>query len=147
MDDSSSNNMDWPLPKFNFLVSFEGVECAFQEASGLGAESKPIHYSEGGGSTVRHLDRKNSSNVTMKKGVIAKDNAFWDWFSEIKMNTIKPKTITIKLLDHSGNPTLTWILNNAFPIKVESAGLNSDSNEVAIERIEIAYEWLTMANG
>ena len=71
----------------------------------------------------------------------------WDWFNEIKMNTIKRKPITISLLDESGAPTMVWTLANAFPAQISGTDLNAEGNEVAIEKIEIQHEGLTVANG
>ena len=44
----------------------------------------------------------------MKKGVFKSDNKFWDWFSQIKMNTVKRVPVTISLLDETGAPTMVW---------------------------------------
>lgn len=87
-----------------------------------------------------------NNKVIMKKGVFAKDNAFWDWFVKIKMNTIERQNVVIKLLDDGGNPTLTWTLLNAWPSKISSIDLKSDGSEVAIESIEIIHEGLTIIN-
>ena len=86
-------------------------------------------------------------NVTMKRGVFVNDNKFWDWHAEIKMNTIKRRTVLIKLLDESGEVTMQWQLNNAWPTKISSTDLKSDGNEVAIDTIEIAHEELVITNG
>jgi len=85
--------------------------------------------------------------VTMKKGVFTKDNAFYDWFAKIKMNTIERQNVVIKLLDESGNLTMTWTLLNAWPSKISSTDLNSEANEIAIESLEITHEGLTISNG
>ena len=85
-------------------------------------------------------------NVTMKKGVFKADNSFWDWYNKIKMNTIERQTVTIKLLDEGGSPTMVWTLNNAFPTKITSTDLKSDGNEAAIESIELVFETMTIAN-
>ena len=89
---------------------------------------------------------QKSGNVTMKKGVFKSDNKFWDWFSTIKMNTIKRVPVTISLLDETGAPTMVWTLENAWPTKITGTDLKSDGNEVAIETIEIAHEGITIAN-
>ena len=89
---------------------------------------------------------KKSGNVTMKKGIFKSDNKFWDWFSQIKMNTIKRVPVTISLLDEGGAPTMVWTLANAWPTKVTGTDLKSDGSEVAVESIEIAHEGLTIAN-
>ena len=87
-----------------------------------------------------------SGNVTLKKGIFAKDNKFWDWFSQINLNTIKRETVTIQLLDEGGNATMVWTLTNAWPTKVTGTDLKAEASEVAVETLEIAHEKLTIAN-
>ena len=48
----------------------------------------------------------------MKKGVFKPDDKFWDWFNQIKMNTIERVPVTISLLDESGSATMVWTLSN-----------------------------------
>ena len=79
-------------------------------------------------------------NVTLKKGVFVNDITFWNWHAEIKANTIKRRTVIIKLLDEDGKVTMQWKLDNAWPTKITSTDLKSDGNEVAIDTIEIAHE-------
>lgn len=151
-NDGSAQNNIWPLPKFYFQVDFgnEIGSVSFQEISGLDTESQIIEYRHGDSkvfSPIKMPGLVKTGNVTMKKGVFLKDNNFWDWYSEIKMNTIKRQTVTIKLLDEKGNPTMTWTLANAWPTKITGTDLKSDENEAAIETLEIAHEGLTIANG
>ena len=139
----------WPLPKFYFQVKLGDTEVAFQEVSGLDIEAQIIEYRHGNSkefSTIKMPGIKKSGNVTLKKGVFVKDNAFWDWFSQISMNTIERKTVVISLLDEGGNPTMVWTLNNAWPTKITGTDMKSDGNEVAVETIEVAHEGLTIAN-
>jgi phage tail-like protein len=89
---------------------------------------------------------KKYGNVTLKKGVFKSDNKFWDWFNQIKMNTIKRVPVTISLLDEAGKPTMVWTLTNAWPTKITGTDLKAEGNEVAVETIEIAHEGLTIAN-
>ena len=83
----------------------------------------------------------------MKRGVFVNDNAFWNWRNQIAMNTIKPRTISIRLLDENGKTTMEWQLNNAWPIKITKTYLKSDGNEVAVDTLEIAHEQLVVTNG
>ncbi len=148
-DGSAQSTSVWPLPKFHFQVEWDSEQVSFQEVSGLDIEAQVIEYRHGDSpdfSTIKMPGIKKSGNVTMKKGVFKSDNKFWDWFNEIKMNTIKRKTVTIKLLDESGAPTMTWTLANAWPAKITGTDLKSDGNEVAVETIEIAHEGITIAN-
>ncbi|ERJ59863.1 conserved hypothetical phage tail region protein [Sphingobacterium nematocida] len=139
----------WPLPKFYFQVKLGDTEVAFQEVSGLDIEAQIIEYRHGNSpefSTIKMPGIKKVGNVTLKKGVFVKDNAFWDWFNQIKMNTIERKTVTISLLDESGAPTMVWTLNNAWPTKITGTDMKSDGNEVAVETIEVAHEGLKIEN-
>jgi phage tail-like protein len=62
------------------------------------------------------------------------------------LNTIKRKTIVISLLDEKNAPTMVWTLKNAWPSKVTGTDLKSTGNEVAIEKIEIQHEGITVEN-
>src|SRR5215469_13578099 len=96
-DGSAQSSTVWPLPKFYFKVDIgDQKDVPFQEISGLDTETQPIEYRAG--------------NVTLKKGVFAKDNKFWDWYNQIKLNTIKRVPVTIQLCDEGGNPTMVWTL-------------------------------------
>lgn len=87
---------------------------------------------------------KKYGQVTLKKGVFANDNSFWDWYNKIKMNTIERQNVVVKLLGEGGEPVMIWTLTNAWAVKVTASDLKSDGNEVAVERIEIAHEGLTV---
>ena len=149
-DDGSAQSTNvWPISKFYFQVKWDSEVMSFQEVSGLDIESQPIEYRSGDSpvfSTINMPGIKKSGNVTMKKGVYKSDNKFWDWFNQIKMNTIKRVPVTISLLDEAGDPTMVWTLANAWPTKITGTDLKSDGNEVAIESIEISHEGVEIAN-
>lgn len=56
------------------------------------------------------------------------------------------RAVTISLLDESGAPNVFRTLANAWPTKITATHLKSDSNEVAIETIEMTHEDLTISN-
>jgi phage tail-like protein len=140
---------NWPLPKFYFSVQFgDGTDVKFQEVSGLESEAEGIEYRHGNGpvfSPIKMPDLGRVGNVTLRKGIFARNSKFWEWYNEIKMNTIKRRSVVINLLNESGVPRMVWTLNNAWPTKITSPELRSDGNEVAVESIELAYETLTIA--
>ena len=150
-DDGSSQSASvWPMPKFYFQVKWDSQVMSFQEVSGLDIQSEEIKYRHGDSpefSVIKMPGMKKFGNITMKKGVFKGDNKFWDWFKDIKMNTIKRLPVTISLLDEGGNATMVWTLTNAWPTKITGTDLKSEGNEVAIETIEIVHEGLTIANG
>lgn len=148
-DGSVQSKTVWPMPKFHFSVKWGDQTMSFQEVSGLDTETQIIEYRHGDNpvfSTIKMPGIAKFGNVTMKKGVFVNDNKFWDWYNQIKMNTIARIAITISLLDESGKPTMVWTLKNAWPTKITGTDMKSDGNEVAVETIEIAHEGLTIAN-
>ncbi|GLQ87816.1 phage tail protein [Dyella flagellata] len=148
-DGSQQSSSVWPMPKFYFQVKWDSTVMSFEEVSGLDIEAQPIEYRHGDSpvySTIKMPGLKKFSNITMKKGVFKADNKFWDWFNQIKMNTIKRVPVIISLLDESGKPTMVWTLANAWPTKITGTDLKAQGNEVAVETIEIAHEGLTIAN-
>ncbi|MCB1937299.1 MAG: phage tail protein [Nitrosomonas sp.] len=149
-DGSSQSATVWPMPKFYFQVKWDSQVMSFQEVNGLDIQSEEIKYRHGDSpefSVIKMPGMKKVGNITMKKGVFKGDNKFWDWFKQIKMNTIKRLPVTISLLDEGGNATMVWTLTNAWPTKITGTDLKSEGNEVAIESIEIVHEGLTIANG
>jgi phage tail-like protein len=151
-DKNNSEDTPWPMPKFRFEVDFgtELTKVAFQEVSGMDVENQIIEYRSTNSplfSTEKMPGITKYGNITMKRGgIFVNDNTFWDWHQEVVMNTIKRRTVVIKLLDESGAITMQWTLNNAWPTKITSTDLKSDGNEVAVDTIEIAHEQLIISN-
>jgi phage tail-like protein len=143
------DEIKWPLPKFYFSVQLgDDKDVTFQEVTGLQTENKVIEYRHGNSpnfSTIKMPGLNSVGNVTLKKGIFAKDAKFFAWFQEIKKReSFKRRVVVINLLDEGGNPKMTWTLNNAWPAKVTGTDLKSDGNDVAVESIEIAFETLVV---
>jgi phage tail-like protein len=133
---------------FRFVVEIPDLSPAtFQEISGLDTEAQTIEYRDKNGSdfsTIKMPGIRKYSNVTLKKGIFKADNNFWNWFNKIKMNTIEPQTITIKLLNEAATPTIIWTLKNALPLKLNGTDLKSKGDEVGVDTLEIVHEGLTI---
>jgi phage tail-like protein len=148
-DGSAQSTTVWPLPKFRFEVKLDSAVMQFQEVSGLDMEAQPLEYRHGDSpafSVNKMPGIKKFSDVTLKKGVLKSDSKFWDWFNQIKMNTVQRKAVTISMLDEAGAPAMVWTLTNAWPTKVSGTDLKSSGNEVAVETIVISHEGLTIAH-
>jgi phage tail-like protein len=139
----------WPLPKFYFTVALgDDKSVSFQEVDGLESETQVIEYRHGNNPSffpIKMPGLGRVGNVTLRKGIFVNDKKFWDWYAEIKMNTIKRRTVVISLLDQTAAPKMTWTLNNAWPTKITGTDLKSEGNEVAVETVEVAYETLVVA--
>lgn len=143
-----TENSIWPLPKFYFSVQIGGMTMSVQEVSGLDSETSPIEYRHGDSPSfypIKMPGLGKVGNVTLRKGIFVNDTGFWDWYNQIKLNTIARQTVVISLLDENGSPKMIWTLNNAWPTKITGTDLKSEGNEVAVESLEIAYETLVIA--
>ncbi|MBY5931628.1 phage tail protein [Tateyamaria omphalii] len=148
-DNSPASQTAWPLPAFEFRVTVAGEEVAFREVSGLEAETEVIEYRAGNSkvfSTIKMPGMIKSGDVTLRHGTFARQGAFWDWFSGIKMNTMKREDVTIALVDAGGEETMRWTLKNAFPTKVTGTDLKAEGNEIAVEIVELAHKGITNEN-
>jgi phage tail-like protein len=147
-DNGSAQGATWPLPKFYFNIDLgDGKKQGFSEITGLESEVKSIEYRHGDSKVfapIKMPGLRSVGNVTLKKGIFTKDSIFWTWFNQAQLNIIKRRTVIINLLDEKAAPKMTWTLTNAWPTKVKGTDLKSDSSEVAIEELEIAYETLTV---
>lgn len=87
----------WPLPKFYFSVDLGDLKnVAFQEVSGMDKEVQPLEYRHSNSklfSPIKMPGMVKFGNVTMKRGVFVKDNTFWDWMNETKMNVIPRREV------------------------------------------------------
>ncbi|WP_299763435.1 phage tail protein [uncultured Dokdonia sp.] len=140
---------EYPLVKFSFQVDWGGTQIGFQEVSGLDIEVEPIEYRQGASpdfTKIKMPGMTKFSNITLKRGSFKGDNEYFDWFNSIQLNTVERRTLTISLLAEDGAPAITWKVNKAFPIKVQSTDLKAEGNEVAVESIEIAHEGLVIEN-
>jgi phage tail-like protein len=142
----------WPMPKFRFEVDFgnELTGVAFQEVTGMDVNNQSIEYRSNNSplfSTIKMPGIKKIGHITLKRGVFVADNTFWNWHHEITMNTIKRKTVVIKLLDESNKITMQWTLTNAWLTKITGTDLNSIGNEVAVESMEIRHEGINISTG
>ncbi|MDB4582342.1 phage tail protein [Draconibacterium sp.] len=140
---------EYPLPAFHFQIDWGGSKLGFSEVSGLSIDQQVIEYRDGLSpefSTIKMPGIRKYGNITLKRGIIKKDNEFWDWLNTTKMNVIERRDLTIKLLDEEHNPVMVWSVKNAWPTKITSPTLKADGNEVAVETIEVAHEGVTIAN-
>ena len=142
-----SNSQSLPLVKYAFKINIDDMDFIFQEVSGLSSETQVIEYRGGDSkvySTIKMPGIQKFSNVTLQKGILKGGKNSWEKFSNLAMNTLNRSTITISLMDEAGNVTMSWILKNAFPVKIAIADKTTDGNEIAIESLEIAHEGLVV---
>ena len=140
----------YPLPVFHFQVDWGGTNIGFSEVSGLNIETQLIEYRDGANpeySAMKMPGIPKFGNITLKRGIVPSDNEFFDWLNTTSLNKVERRDLVISLLNEAHEPVMSWKAKNAFPVKIEGAGLKATGNEVAIESIEVAHEGLVIENG
>lgn len=141
-----ASTSSYPVPVFHFQVEWSGSRLGFTEVSGLTTEIQPIEYREGSAQdyhATKMPGMPKYSDITLKRGVFAKDNEFFQWISTVKLNNIERRPLTISLLNENHEPVMVWKIRNAWPSKVEGPSLKSTGNEVAVESITLVHEGIT----
>lgn len=144
-------------PSFYFSVVFlrnlKGLkndlrdENSFTEVSGLAPEFELEPVKEGGENRFTHQlpKRVKHPKLVLKRGIAPKDSALAQWCSETLeyglVAGVRPMDLSIRLLDEKGEPLRAWDVINAFPVKWEVDGFKSTKNEIAIEKIELSYNF------
>lgn len=144
---------DYPLPKFHFQVDWNGSKIGFTECTGLTVETEAIDYRHGASPEyvkTKQPGLKKYGNITLKRGTFENDNEYFEWWNQTKFFEANGeqfrRDISIKLLNEAHEPIVTWEVKNAWPVKVQSADLKADANEIAIETIELVHEGIEIKN-
>lgn len=140
---------EYPLSKFHFQVDWGGTRIGFTEVTGLDVETEVIEYRDG--ASPEYSKRKipgmrKYGNITLKRGIFASDNDYFDWFNTVTLNRIERRDVTVSLLNEEHQPVMVWQVKNAWPAKITSTDLKADGNEIAIETMEVAHDGLTIVN-
>ena len=135
--------MSYPLPASHFKVDWQGTRIGFSEVSGLDFVTDVVEYREG--SSVAHATDKmpglkKYGDITLKRGVFADDNEFYEWYKTIDLNKVERRDVTISLLNEEHEPVLTWKVVKAWPRKLSAPVLDAQSSSVAIEELVLACE-------
>lgn len=138
---------NYPVSTFHFQVEWGGARVGFTEVSGLDFEVQPIDYREGSYKNYQVTKMPGIpqfTNINLKRGILKGDNEFAKWLTTIKLNQVERRDITISLLNEDHVPVVTWQVLSAWPCNMKGPQLNSTSNEVAVEEIELCHEGLTV---
>lgn len=133
-----------PLQKFKFRASVQGIPSSmgFSKISGLVKEVGVVEYDEGGYEYTHKLTGKAKyPEVTMEKGAFIGDTAMEDLVKNSLTNPDYRSTVVIDQYDKYGNIAKSWTLAEAWVSKWESAEFDATSEEVAIEKITIQFEY------
>lgn len=138
----------YPPLGFHFKVEFAdlGGEYQFQSVSGLNVEFETEQVAEGGENRFKHKLPVSTRypNLVLKRGIRV-DSSLTKWCREaLEDFDIKPTNITISLLNEEHEPLMTWNVVHAYPIKWSVSEFNAEKSQLAIESIELAYNYFNI---
>jgi phage tail-like protein len=153
-----SRILDTVLPGFNFYVGFleDGDTLSlldiaglflggFSEVSGLDSSMQILTLTEGGVNDRVHRlpGRFDVANITLTKGVGFTDD-LWNWIEGWQKGKGVRKTVFILLANATRIPLKIWAAERAIPVKYSGPAFNATAGALAIEKLEIAPEKLTL---
>ncbi len=153
-----SRIIDTVLPAFNFYVGFleDGEELSlfdiaglfiggFAEVSGLDNSMSIETYFEGGVNDRVHRlpGRFEVANLTLTKGVGFTDD-LWNWLEAWQRGEALRKSVFILLANSMKVPLKIWAAERCLPVRYSGPSLNAGTSALAIEKLEIAPEKLTL---
>lgn len=142
---------EYPPVSFHFMVEFTGLasqeaDTQFQSVAGLSVDIETEEFAEGGENRFKHKFpvRTKFPNLVLKRGMVA-DSELIKWCQDaIESFEFKPIDLTVKLLNEEHEPLVTWNVVHAYPVKWNVSDLHAEENKIAIETIELAYNYFTL---
>jgi phage tail-like protein len=133
-----------PFRLFRFVVEIDGTEAGgFQTIGGIERQTKVEPYREGGVNDYEHQLAVGTTYpaLVLKRGLA--DVSLWDWHQDVIAGTIRRRTVSVLLLDDSGDEAWRWICARAYPAKWTGAELDAMSAAVATESVELVHHGIT----
>ncbi len=132
-----------------FLFEVDGVEIGrFMEVSGLEVSVAVEEIEEGGENSYVHKlpGRMTWPNITLKRGITQNDTPARRGSTSRRASSSPPtatsstrSTAAITLIGPAGKRLRAWEFDGAFPVKWKGPDFAVDSNDMAIEELEITH--------
>lgn len=148
-----------PLPAFNFYIALiddsstlsaigsvvSALLGGFSECTGLDSEMTAVDYLEGGVNDRVHRfpGRFAFPNIVLTRGVGFGEDLYL-WHEQFLKGQGKRRSGLILLANEMRIPIKTWSFERAMPVKWIGPSLNAQQNALAIEKLEIAHEKLSL---
>ena len=136
---------------FHFKVEFQGISTKkndhqFQSVSGLSVDLETEEIAEGGENRFKHKIpvRTKYPNLILKRGMLL-DSGVIEWCRKALENfEIVPIDLTVKLLNEKHEPLASWGVVHAYPVKWNVSDFNAEENKLAIETLELSYNYFNV---
>jgi phage tail-like protein len=137
-----------PIRAVRFVISFDNVQVTFSELTGISSEIEPADpaATDPAGTTVhsKPFGKVNPPRVTLTRAVDG-STQIWSWhMATLAGNPAARKNCTLMLQDATGRTLLTFVMQNAWPSKVDIAGPQSGEPQVLMETDEFVCDSIMM---
>jgi phage tail-like protein len=119
----------------------------FRECSGIGSETELIEYKASGQNDFHTIQmvpgRLKWQVINLKRGITESMDA-WTWRKMVedgKVNAARSDG-SIVMVDQTGAEVARWNFIRGWPRKISGPSLNSSTNEIGVEELEIVHEGL-----
>ena len=138
---------------YNFLLEISGITGeaktivgGFKSVSGMNSETEVIEFKQGNDRVVRKKPgRTTYANITLERGYTATDD-LWTWRNNIEKGLIDRRSGSVIVLDQDLETEVArYNFYEAWPAKWDVPEMDSDSSNMAIEKIELAVEKIERA--
>ena len=132
-----------PLQKFMFRVTVPGLPTGlgFQKVGGLTREVGVVEYLEGLYQYTHKLPgREKVGEVALERGSYATKELEAQYKKVLTDSNLR-NTVIIEILDRFGNTKRTYKLAEAWVSKWEGSDLDASSDDVAIEKLTVQFEY------
>jgi phage tail-like protein len=137
-----------PLVGFHFAVEVQGVVRGyFTECSGLGSEHEVIEHKvvdeRGKEAVIKVPGRLKWDNIVLKRGITSNMD-IWVWRKAVEDGEVDANRHdgSISMFDQNLNVVACWEFYGAWPVKVTGPTPKADSNEIGVEELTIAHEYI-----
>lgn len=141
-----------PLITPRFTVKFGSkLQGSFREVTVVTAEHEPAEYKfaddKGQPGYYAIPGRMKFGRITLKRG-LTDDMSAWKWRKEVEDGNIKSARTngSILMYDQDGAPLAEFNFENAWPLKVSGPAPNANSNDIAMEEVEVICERMWRAS-
>lgn len=134
-----------PFTGYAFRVEIAGMSeavAAFREVSGLTATIDVVEYRVGNSPDLhptKQFGLRKYSNIDMTRGITL-NQELWTWYRNIVNGVADRRNGAIVLLDEEHNDVLRWAFYGAWICKLDWPQLNATTNEIAVEKCQLAVE-------
>jgi phage tail-like protein len=137
-----------PLVGFHFAVDLGGViKGYFTECSGLGSEHEVIEQKvvneKGQQVIIKMPGRLKWENISLKRGITSSMD-IWTWRKKVEDGDVEGarQNGSIVMYDQNLKEVARWNFERAWPVKVSGPSPKADGNEIGLEELTLAHEYI-----